>query len=52
MNDYIPTNSTIRGKWINSRNILINLIKLNQGLSWWLSGEESTSQCRRHGFDP
>ena len=20
--------------------------------SWWLSGKESTCQCRRHGFDP
>jgi len=23
-----------------------------QGLPWWLSGKESTCQCRRHGFDP
>ena len=22
------------------------------GLPWWLSGEESTCQCRRHWFDP
>ena len=22
------------------------------GLPWWLSGEESTFQCRRRGFDP
>ena len=22
------------------------------GLPWWLSGKESASQCRRHGFDP
>ena len=22
------------------------------GFPWWLSGEESTCQCRRHGFDP
>ena len=21
-------------------------------LHWWLSGKESASQCRRHGFDP
>ena len=21
-------------------------------LPWWLSGKESTCQCRRHGFDP
>ena len=24
----------------------------NWGLSWWLSGKESTCQGRRHGFDP
>ena len=23
-----------------------------RGLPWWLSGKESTCQCRRHGFDP
>ena len=23
-----------------------------QGLPWWLSGKESTCQCRRHRFDP
>jgi len=23
-----------------------------EGLPWWLSGEESTCQCRRHGLDP
>ena len=22
------------------------------GLPWWLKGEESTCQARRHGFDP
>ena len=22
------------------------------GLPWWLSGKESTRQCRRHGFNP
>jgi len=22
------------------------------GLPWWLTGKESTCQCRRHGFDP
>ena len=22
-----------------------------KGLPWWLSGKESTGQCRRHGFD-
>ena len=22
------------------------------GLPWWLRGEESACQCRRHGFDP
>ena len=24
----------------------------SQGLPWWLSGEESTCQCRRCGFNP
>ena len=23
-----------------------------QGLPWWLSGKESTCQCRGHGFNP
>ena len=26
--------------------------KKDGGLPWWLSGNKSTSQCRRHGFDP
>ena len=21
-------------------------------IPWWLSGKESTCQCKRHGFDP
>ena len=25
---------------------------LRTGLPWWLSGEDSAGQCRRHGFDP
>ena len=28
------------------------LRKQNTGLSWWLSGKESTYQRRRHRFDP
>ena len=24
----------------------------SEKLPWWLSGEESACQCRRHGFDP
>ena len=24
----------------------------NRGLLWWLRGEESARQCRRHRFDP
>ena len=24
----------------------------NRGLPWWLSGKESTCQCREHGFNP
>ena len=26
--------------------------ELSMGLPWWLRGKESTSQCRRLGFDP
>ena len=26
-------------------------IKIYTGLPWWLSGKESTYQCRRHGFN-
>ena len=32
--------------------IIIILIKYLGGLPWWLSGRESTCQCRRHGFNP
>ena len=28
------------------------LFKYLMGLPWWLSGKESTCQCRRCGFDP
>ena len=26
--------------------------KQEKWVSWWFSGEESTCQCRKHGFDP
>ena len=26
--------------------------KIEGGLPWWLSGKETTCQCRRLGFDP
>ena len=32
-------------------NIICHLWIL-KGLAWWLSGKESTCQCRRHGFSP
>ena len=31
---------------------LLNCCWLFIGLSWWLSGKQSTCQCRRCGFDP
>ena len=31
---------------------LKNKLKKKEVLPWWLSGEESTCQCRRHEFDP
>ena len=27
-------------------------VTFRYGLHWWLSGKESTCQCRWHGFDP
>ena len=27
------------------------VVSAHEGLPWWLSGKESTCQCRRHGFD-
>ena len=30
----------------------LEIRKMVVGLPWWLSGEESTCQCGRHGFDP
>ena len=35
------------GKGLN-----LNFKRTPLGLPWWLSGEESTCQYRRHGFDP
>ena len=29
----------------------VTLKMLNNWLPWWLSGEDSTCQCRRHRFD-
>ena len=34
------------------RNHHAHLKNRSPGLPWWLSGEESTCQCRRHRFDP
>ena len=34
------------------RGFLDGFSKLSPGLPWWLTGEESTCQCRGHGFDP
>ena len=30
----------------------LKIKRLTGGLPWWLSGKESTCQCRRHRFDP
>ena len=37
-------------KFINLYNLYLFIY--TSGLPWWLSGKESTCQCRRHGFDP
>ena len=31
---------------------ILNMLILYLGLPWWVSGKESTCQCRRHGFSP
>ena len=31
---------------------LLGITELHKGLPWWLSGKESTCQCRRNGLDP
>ena len=36
-------------KWIHWLRVL--WFKSRPGLLWWLSGHESTCQCRRHGFN-
>ena len=36
-------------------NVLVGILQKNKkkgGLPWWLSGKESTCQCRRRRFDP
>ena len=38
--------------WYKGRLELLGSGELVHGLPWWLSSRESTSQCRRHGFDP
>ena len=42
-----PNNSTARGF------PKIHFLKVTaMGFPWWLSGKESTCQCRKHGFEP
>ena len=50
---YISCLGTIYCKTIYFPLNIFNTIK-NQltGLPWWFSGEETTCQCRTHGFDP
>ena len=36
----------------NTKTNTCQLLKRTGGLPWWLSGRESTCQCRRHRFDP
>ena len=37
---------------LKKRHIKFNSARQTEGLFWWLSGKESTCQCRRCGFDP
>ena len=43
----------IRWYWCVTVTILVLMVVLSHvGLSRWLSGKESTCQCRRHGLHP
>ena len=51
----IDVNTLLCMKQITNENLLYssgNSTQLYSGLPWWLSGKESTCQCRRHRFDP
>ena len=37
--------------WKLHISFIIFFCKIKMGLPWWLSGKESTSQCRRNGFN-
>ena len=37
--------------WKLHISFIIIFCKIKMGLPWWLSGKESTSQCRRNGFN-
>ena len=48
-----PYNAVSMQKILAKLKLLIIKLKINYtGYSWWLSGKESTCQCRRHGFYP
>ena len=32
--------------------VCVCVFKFNWGLPWWLSGKQSSCECRRHRFDP
>ena len=42
-----PSSPQMSNLWI-----ILGPIFMNQGLPWWLSGKESTCQCRRRRFNP
>ena len=47
----------VRHDWATKLNwtvqtTIFKIDKPQRGLPWWLSGKESTCQCRRHGFNP
>ena len=42
----------IEGRLDNRMSMQTTLQKVSQGLPWWVCGEESTCQWRRHEFNP
>ena len=39
-------------RWATREALFIHASAHYWGLPWWLSGKESSCQCRRHGFNP
>ena len=50
--DRCPVNSLSHDHQVSVTELDMQQALGTWGLPWWLSGKESTCQCRRHRFDP